>query len=126
VIKTGVTLRALMLKIKNQELDSVFSNVKSIYKDLKPTLNRELQKRIESWIKNIPKIIKNPNISWYTEGGQTYYHCVHPPKNEGGIPIPYSQTELDILNENEKFPYLKIEYPKSKYCLYCHNEVDIL
>jgi len=89
----------------------------------KPQLNGELQRRIKSWIKNIPKIIRNPNIVWHTEGGQTYYHCVHPLKNEGDLPIPYSQKELDTLNEIEKYPYLRIGYPKSKHCISCHKEL---
>ena len=109
-----------------QEKNECFANhrnLKVIYKKQKPQLSSELKERIESWIKNIPKIIKNPNISWYIEGGQTYYHCAHPPKNESDLPIPYSQKELDTLNEIEKYPYLLMGYPKSEYCLYCHDKL---
>ena len=107
---------------KNKCFD-ILCNLKVIYKKQKPQLSKTKQERIESWIKNIPKIIKNPNIPWYTEGGQIYYHCVHPPKNEGDLSIPYSQKELDTLNEIEKYPYLRIGYPKSKHCISCHKEL---
>lgn len=112
----------MYIEQKNKCFD-ILCNLKVIYKKQKPQLSNVKQERIESWIKNIPKIIKNPNIVWHTEGGQTYYHCVHPPKNKGDLPIPYTQKELDTLNEIEKYPYLRIGYPKSKYCLYCHDEL---
>ncbi len=109
-----------------QEKNECFANLRNlkvIYKKAKPQLSKELKEKTEFLIKNIPKILKNPNIGWHIEGSQTYYHCVHPPKNEGDLPIPYTQKELDTLNEIEKNPYLLMEYPKSKYCLYCHDEV---
>jgi len=77
---------------KKKECFTNLRNLKECYKKEKLQLNGELQKRIESWIKNIPKIIRNPNIVWHTEG-------------------------------NFQIPYLLIGYPKSKYCLYCHDEL---
>ena len=112
----------MYIEQKNKCSD-ILRNLKVIYKKQKPQLSKAKQERIESWIENSPKIIKNPNIVSHTEGGQTYYHCVHPPKNKGDLPIPYTQKELDTLNEIEKYPYLQIGYPKSKYCLYCHKEL---
>ena len=107
-----------MLNIQEKkECSANLRNLKECYKKEKPQLNGELQRRIKSWIKNIPKIIRNPNIVWHTEGGQTYYHCVH------DLQIPYSQKELDTLNEIEKYPYLRIGYPKSKHCISCHKEL---
>ena len=112
------------LNPESKSVNESLNNLKLIYEKQKSNFPLEIRQRIESWIKNIPKIIKNPNISWYTEGGQTYYHCAHPPKNESDLPIPYSQKELDTLNETEKYPYLQIGHPKSKYCLYCHKELS--
>ena len=86
----------------------------------------EIRERIESWIKNFPKIIKNPNTPYFTEGDQTYYHCVHPPKKEGDLPLPYTKEELDEINELEKFPFLKIGHPQSNYCLHCGQDLDII
>jgi len=83
----------IMLNI--QEKNECFANLRNLkecYIKEKPQLSRELKERIESWIKIIPKIIKNPIIVWHTEG-------------------------------NFQIPYLKIGYPKSKYCLYCHDEL---
>ena len=54
-----------------QEKNECFANLRNLkecYKKEKPQLNGELQRRIESWIKNIPKIIRNSNVVWHIEG----------------------------------------------------------
>ncbi len=72
--------------LNTQEKNEFFTalrNLKECYKKEKPQLSGELRDRIESWIKNTLKIIKNPNIGYHTEGNfQIPYLKIGHPKSK--------------------------------------------